>query len=56
MWKHVKWAMFESTWEVCSSVRMAGKEPKYMWWHDEIKAAVQKERKGCLEGGIGSYR
>ena len=45
MWEQVKWAMVESAREVCSSVRVGGKNSKSV-----IKAAVRRKE----EGGVGS--
>ena len=28
---------------VCGSVRVEGKNPKSVWWNDEIKAAVRRK-------------
>ena len=39
----MKWAMAESAGEVCGSVRVGGKNPKSVWWNDEIKAAVRRK-------------
>ena len=41
----------ESAKEVCSSVRVGGKNPKGVLWNDEIKAAVRRKEdawKGVL--------
>ena len=38
-----KRAMVESAREVCSSVRVGGKNQKSVWWNDEIKAAVTRK-------------
>ena len=38
MWEQVKWSMVESAGEVCGSVRVEGKNPKIVWWNDEIRA------------------
>ena len=43
MWEQVKWAMFESAREVCGSVRVGRKNPKRLWWNDEVKAAVTRK-------------
>ena len=43
--------MVESTREACGSVRVGGKNPKSVWWNDEIKAAVRRKKaawKGVL--------
>ena len=34
--------MVESSGEVCGSVRVGGKNPKSMWWNNEVKAAVRR--------------
>ena len=34
--------MVEIAREVCGSVRVGGKNPKSVWWNDEIKAVVGK--------------
>ena len=39
-WEQVKQAMVEIAREVCSSVIVGEKNPKSVWWNDEIKAAV----------------
>ena len=42
-WKRVEWvkrAMVESVREVCVPVRVGKKNPKSVWWNDEIKATV----------------
>ena len=43
IWEQVKRAMIESTTEVCGSVRVGGKNPKSVWWNDEVKAAVRRK-------------
>ena len=43
MWKQLKWAIVGSAREVCNSVRVRGKNPKSVWWNDEIKAAVRRK-------------
>ena len=35
--------MVESAREVCSSVRIGGKNLKSVWWNDKIKAAVKRK-------------
>ena len=43
--------MVESAREVCGSVKVGGKNPKSVWWNDEIKAAVRRKEdawKGVL--------
>ena len=42
MWEQVKWAMVESAREVCDSVRVGGKNPKNVWWNEEMKVAVRR--------------
>ena len=44
MWEQVKRAMVESAREVCSSVRVGGKNPKSVWWNDKIKVAVRRKK------------
>ena len=44
MWEQVKWPMVESPREVCGSVRAGCKNPKSVWWNDEIKAAERERR------------
>ena len=43
MWEQVKWTMVESEREVCGSVRVGGKNPKSVWWNDEVKAVVRRK-------------
>ena len=43
MWEQVKQAMVGRAREVCGSVRVGGKNPKCVWWNDEIKAAVRRK-------------
>ena len=38
--------MVESAREVCNSLRVEGKNPKSVWWNDEIKAAVRRNEAG----------
>ena len=49
IWKQVKWAMVESPREVCGSVRAEGKNPKSVWWNDEIKAGVRRKEAAWKE-------
>ena len=35
--------MVEIAREVCGAVRVGGKNPKSVWWNDEIKAAVVRK-------------
>ena len=54
MWEQVKQAMVESAREVCGSVKVGRKNPKSVWWSDEIKAAVTRKEdawKGVLAAG-----
>ena len=47
----VKWAIVESATEVSCSVRVWRKNPKSVWWNDEIKAAARRKEaawKGVL--------
>ena len=48
MWEQVKRAMVESA-RVCGSVRVGGKNPKSVWWNDEIKAAVRRKEAAWKE-------
>ena len=41
MWEQVKQAMVESTRKICGLMRVGGKNPKNVWWNDEVKAAVR---------------
>ena len=41
--------MVESGREVCGSVRLGGKNPKSVWWNDEIKAAVKRKETAWKE-------
>ena len=41
--------MVESPREVCGSVRVGGKNPKSLWWNDEIKAAVRRKEAAWKE-------
>ena len=43
MQERLKWTMVESAREVCGSMRVGGKNPKSVWWNDEIKAAVRRK-------------
>ena len=43
MWEQVKRAMVESTREACGSLRVGGKNPKSLWWNEEIKAAGKRK-------------
>ena len=35
-------AMLESERELCDSVKVARKNPKIVWWNDEVKAVVRR--------------
>ena len=39
MWEQVKQAMVE----IARELRVGGKNPKSVWWNDEIKAAVKRK-------------
>ena len=39
----MKWAIVKSAREVCGSVRVGEKNPKSVWWSDDIKAAVRRK-------------
>ena len=43
MWEQIKRAMVKSAREVCGLVRVGGKNPKYVWWNGEKKAAVRRK-------------
>ena len=43
MWEQVKQATVGSAREVCTSVRVRGRNPKTVWWNDEIKAVVRRK-------------
>ena len=43
MWEQVKRAMVEIATEECGSVRVGTKNPKSVWWIDEVKAAVMRK-------------
>ena len=45
----VKRVMVESAREVCGSVRVGGKNPKSVWWNDEIKATVRRNEAAWKE-------
>ena len=49
MWEQVKWAMVESAREVCGSVKVGGKNPKSVWWNDEVKDAAKRKGAACKE-------
>ena len=46
--------MVESAKEVCGSVRVGGKNPKNVWWNDEVKAAVNRKEVAWKEVLIAS--
>ena len=35
--------MVESAREVCDTERVGGKNPKSVWWNNEVKAAVRRK-------------
>ena len=35
--------MVESAREVCGSVKVGGKNPKSVWWNDEVKAEASRK-------------
>ena len=35
--------------EVCGSVKVEGKNPKRVWWNNEVKAAVRKKEAAWKE-------
>ena len=39
----MKWAVIKSAREVFDSVRMRGKDPKNVWWNNDVKAVVRKK-------------
>ena len=43
MREQVKRLMVESAREECGLVRVRGKNPKSVWWNDEVKAAVRRK-------------
>ena len=43
MWEQVKRAMVESAREICGSVTVWEKNPKSVWWNNEIKAAFGRK-------------
>ena len=49
MWEQVKRTLFESAKEVCGSVRVGGKNPKSVWWNDEVRAAVRRKEDAWKE-------
>ena len=42
-------AIIESTREVCGSVRVGRKNPKCVWWKDELKAACRRKEAAWKE-------
>ena len=49
MWEQVKWAMVDSTREVCSSKRVGGKSPNNVWWNNVVKPAVERKEAAWKE-------
>ena len=43
MWEQVKRAIFESTREVCGSVRVRSGNPKNVLWNDKVKVVVKRK-------------
>ena len=41
--------MVKSAREACGSVRVRGKNPKSVWWSDDIKAAVRRKEAAWKE-------
>ena len=41
--------MMQSAREVCRTVRVGVKNPKSVWWNDEIKAAVRRKEDAWKE-------
>ena len=39
-----KRVLVESAREVWGSVRVGGKNPKNMWWNDDVKAVVKRKK------------
>ena len=48
-WEQVKWVVVESARKVCGSLRVEGKNPKCVWWDDEVKAAVRRKEAAWRE-------
>ena len=40
----MKRALVKSEKGLCGSVRMDGKNPKTVWWNDEVKAVAERKR------------
>ena len=49
MWEQVKRAMVESAREVCGSVKVGGKNPKSVWWNNEVKYAGRRKETALKE-------
>ena len=43
MWEQLKRGMVESAREVCGSMRLGGKNPKSVWWNDDVIAVARKK-------------
>ena len=41
--KQMKHAMVESAREVCGSEQVRGRNPKSVWWNDQVKAAIKRK-------------
>ena len=48
--------MVESVRKVCGSVRVGGKNPKSVWWNDEVKAAVRRKEALAASDGEAKER
>ena len=49
MWEQVKRTMAESAREVSGSVRVGGRNPKRVWWNDQVKTAVKRKEDAWKE-------
>ena len=47
--------MVESAREMCDSMRVGGKNPKRIWWNDEVKAALRRKKVAWKEVLAASY-
>ena len=43
MWEQAKRVIFENAREVCGSVKLGGKNPKSVWWNNEVKTTVRRK-------------
>ena len=39
----MKWAIVESAREVCGSVKVGRKNPKSVWWKDQVKYVIKRK-------------